>query len=393
MSPPTDKAITVLGKTNFRNQGKLFGIRLADRLFHMYVIGKTGTGKSTLLGRMILSDLERGEGAALLDPHGDLIEEVLARFPAGRKSDLTYFNVTDESRVLGFNPLETVQRNKRSLAASGVLEAFKKFWNDSWGPRLEHILRNALLVLLDQPQATLADIARLLDDRDFRRNCALRALNPHVRNFWLREYESYPARLRAEAIAPLQNKVGAFLANPYLYPILAEPRSAFDLRKIMDEGQVLLVNLAKGRIGEDTSALLGGLLVARIALSAVSRADLPERERRDFYIYLDEFQTFPTTIIANMLSELRKYHCGIVLSNQFLFQLDPQVRSAILGNIGTLISFRVGLEDALTLEKEFYPVFEAEDLIRLPNYQIYLKLMVDGKPTEPFSAATLPPSS
>lgn len=341
---------------------------------------------------MIQSDLERGAGLAVLEPHGDLIEEILARFPEGRMDDLTYFNVPDESRILGFNPLESVPRSKRPLAVSGVLEAFKKFWNDSWGPRLEHIMRNALLVLFDQPQATLADIARLLDDRDFRRNCAGRAHNPHVRNFWLREYESYPVRLRAEAIAPLQNKVGAFMANPYLYPILTQPTSAFDLRKIMDGGKVLLVNLAKGKIGEDTAALLGGLLIARIALAALSRADMPQNNRRDFYIYLDEFQTFPTTIIANMLSELRKYHIGIVLSNQFLFQLDPNVRSAILGNVGTLISFRVGLEDALALEKELYPTFHAEDLIRLPNYHIYLKLMIDGKPTEPFSAETLPPS-
>lgn len=391
VSPPTDKSITVLGKTNFRNQGRIFGIRPPDRLFHAYAIGKTGTGKSTLLSRMILSDLERGAGLAVIEPHGDLIEEVLARFPEKRKNDLTYFNVPDESRVLGFNPLESVPKSKRPLAASGILEAFKKFWNDSWGPRLEHIMRNALLVLFDQPQATLADIARLLDDRDFRRNCAGRAHNPHVRNFWLREYESYPVRLRADAIAPLQNKVGAFLANPFLYPILAHPVSAFDLRKIMDEGKVLLVNLAKGKIGEDTAALLGGLLIARISLAALSRADLAERARRDFYLYLDEFQTFPTTIIANMMSELRKYHCGVMLSNQFLFQLDPQVKSAILGNTGTLICFRVGLEDALTLEKEFYPVFQAEDLVRLPNYHIYLKLMVDGKPTEPFSAMTLPP--
>jgi len=381
--------ITLIGRTNYRNQHKAFGVRQADRRAHMYLIGKTGTGKSTLLETMIRQDIEAGRGLALFDPHGDLVERVLAWFPEKRKDDLIYFNVPDASLPLGFNPLESVPLAKRAVAASGMLEVFKKIWAESWGPRLEHILRNALLALLDQPQATLADILRLMDEPVFRRIAASRVRNAQVRNFWLREYESYPARFRAEAIAPIQNKVGAFLADPVLNAILTQPKSAFDLRRIMDEGHILLVNLAKGKIGEDSAALLGALLVSRIGLTGLSRADVPESERRDFYLYLDEFQSFTTLSLANMMSELRKYRVDLVLAHQYLSQLDLQVRDAILGNAGTIISFRLGLADAEILSKEFWPEFSAEDLIRLPNYNVYMKLMVGGAVTRPFSAETL----
>lgn len=355
----------------------------------MYIIGKTGTGKSTLLETMIRQDIEDGHGLALIDPHGDLVERVLAAIPENRKGDLIYFNVPDGTQPLGFNPLEAAPPQKRALAASGLLEVFKKIWADSWGPRLEHILRNALLALLDQPEATLADVLRLLDDSAFRRNAAERVRNSQVRDFWLREYENYPARFRAEAIAPLQNKVGAFLADPLLNRILVQPKSAFDLRRVMDEKKILLVNLAKGKIGEDTVALLGAMLVSRIGLAALSRADVPETERSDFFLYLDEFQSFTTLSLANMLSELRKYHVGMVLAHQYLAQLDLKVRDAILGNAGTSIVFRLGLADAEILAKEFYPAFSITDLINLPNYHIYLKLMIDGVVSRPFSAIAL----
>jgi hypothetical protein len=381
--------ITLIGRTNFRNQRRLFGIRQADRRAHMYIIGKTGTGKTTLLETMVRQDIDAGRGLALFDPHGDLVERILAWMPEKRKADLIYFNVPDPSRPLAFNPLESLPPAKRALAASGMLEVFKKIWADSWGPRSEHILRNALLALFDQPEAALADILRLLDDAGFRRTAASRVHNAQVRGFWLREYESYPVRFRAEVVAPIQNKVGAFLTDPILQNILNQPKSAFDLRRVMDDGCLLLVNLAKGKIGEDAAALLGALLVSRIGLAGLSRADMPEIDRRDFCLYLDEFHSFTTLSVANMMSELRKYHCCLALSHQYLSQLDLQVRDAILGNVGTIISFRLGLADAEILAKEFYPTFAAVDLISLPNYEIYLKLMVNGAVSSPFSATTI----
>ena len=383
-----ENRVTYFAKTNFRNEAKAFGIKRADRRAHMYVIGKTGTGKSTLLETLIKQDMENGEGLALLDPHGDLLEQVFKAIPEKRKGDLIYFNVPDRANALGFNPLESVAPEKRALAAAGLLESFNRIWAASWGPRMEHILRNAFLALLDQPEATLADVLRLLDDHAFRREICSRVYNSQVRDFWLREYENYPLRLRAEAIAPIQNKVGAFLTDPLLNRILTQKRSHFDLRRVMDEGKILLVNLAKGKIGGDASALLGALLVTKIGLAGLSRADIPEESRHDFYLYLDEFQNFATLSLANMLSELRKYRTNMILSHQFQGQLEPQVRDAILGNVGTIISFRLGLTDAEILTGEFYPFFSARDLINLPNYHIYLKLMIDGMVSQPFSGET-----
>lgn len=386
-----DNRIALIGRVNFRNDRRMFGIKQVDRRSHLYIIGATGTGKSTLLETLIRQDIAAGQGVALLDPHGDLAERVLAWLPESRRGDLVYFNVPERERPLGFNPLERVTPAKRALAASGMLEVFKKLWADSWGPRLEHLLRNSILALLDQPEATLADVLRLLDEPEYRRLVVERTANAQVRRFWLREYAAYPARFRAEVIAPLQNKAGAFLADPLLNSILTQPKSSFDLRRVMDEGHVLLVNLAKGKIGEDSAALLGALLVSRIGLAALSRADTPERDRRDFFVYLDEFQNYTTLGLATMLSELRKYHVGLVLAHQYLAQLDEQVRDAILGNAGTVIAFRVGAADAEILETEFRPEFAAEDLINLPNYSIYLKLMVKGVVSRPFSAETLKP--
>jgi hypothetical protein len=390
---PSNGRLTFIGRTTFRNAQRLFGIKQADRRHHLYVIGKTGTGKSTLLETLISQDLAHRRGLALLDPHGDLVERVRARVPEEQRDQVIYFDVPNVAQALAFNPLERVPALKRPLAAAGVLEAFKKLWADSWGPRLEHLLRNALLALFDQPEATLADILRLLDDEVFRRDAARRVANAQVRHFWLREYEHYPARFRAEAIAPIQNKVGAFLADPRLHRILTQPRSAFDLRRVMDDGRILLVNLAKGKLGEDSSALLGALLVSKIGGAALARADQPEEERRDFYVYLDEFQNVTTLSLATMLSELRKYRVGLLLAHQYLAQLDPAVRDAVLGNVGTLLAFRVGPADAEILVQEFSPEFMAEDLVRLPNYHIVVKLMVDGAPVGPFSAQTLGPTA
>jgi hypothetical protein len=254
---------------------------------------------------------------------------------------------------------------------------------------MEYVLRNTLLALLDVPGTTLLEVPRLLDDPDFRRRVLALVRNDQVRRFWLREYQTYPVRFRAEAIAPIQNKVGEFLVNPILRRIIGQPKGAFDLRRVMDEGKILLVNLAKGKIGEDTAALLGAMLVTKIGLAALSRADLPEEGRRDFYVYVDEFPSFTTNSFAGMLSEMRKYRLGLILAHQHLGQLDEQVRDAILGNVGTAVSFRIGLADALVLEKEFHPEFAATDLVNLPNYHIYLKLMIDGVVSKPFSAVTL----
>jgi energy-coupling factor transporter ATP-binding protein EcfA2 len=390
-STTEEKGITFFAETNFRNKRVRFGIKQADRRAHMYVIGKTGTGKSTLLETLVRQDIHFGRGVALLDPHGDLVERVVAQIPEHRKDDLIYFNVPDVSKPLGFNPLASVSPLKRPLAASGILEVFKKIWIDSWGPRLEHILRNALLALLDQPQATMGDVLRLLEDRSFRKGAAARVENSQVRNFWLKEYENYTARFRIESIAPIQNKVGAFLSNPLLSRILLQTKNDFYLRRVMDEGKILLVNLAKGKIGEDTASLLGALLITRVGLAALSRADVPEEDRKDFYLYIDEFQSFTTLSLTNMLSELRKYRVNMTLSHQYLSQLDPQIRDAILGNVGTLISFRLGATDAEILQKEFYPEFSINDLVSLPNYHIYLKLMISGMISDPFSAKTLAP--
>jgi Helicase HerA, central domain len=389
MPSKTDERVTLIGRTNFRDNRRLFGIRQEDRFHHMYVIGKTGTGKSTLLEAMIRQDIEAGSGVALLDPHGDLVEHVAAYARNLRPQDLIDFNVPDTAYSLGFNPLERVEPSKRVLAALGMLDVFKKIWLDSWGPRLEHILRNALLLLFDQPEATLADVLRLLDDSDFRKRAAGRTPNAQVRSFWLHEYESYSARFRAEAIAPIQNKVGAFLADPLLRRILTERKNGLDLRRVMDEKRVLLVNLSKGKLGEDTASLLGALIVSQIGLAALSRADIAEDARRDFFVYLDEFQSFTTLSLATMLSELRKYRVGLVLGHQYLAQVPEPIQDAVLGNVGTMAVFRVGPADAEVLEGYFQPEFRAADLMELPNYSIYLRLMVSGRVSRPFSANTV----
>lgn len=356
----------------------------------MYVVGMTGTGKSTLLSNLIRQDIEDGEGLAILDPHGDLAEGIMKSVPPHRQKDVIYFNVPDRTLNLSFNPLRNVPPHERPLVASDLIEVMKKIWSDFWGPRMEHILRNALLALLDQPDASLLDVLKLLSNREYRREICLHLPNRAVREFLLREYEEYPARFRAEAIAPIQNKIGAFLSNPLLCRILTGQGENLDLRSIMDDGKILVVNLAKGRIGEDTASLLGAFLVAQLGRAALRRADIPETARRDFYMYLDEFQTFSTPSLAGMLSELRKYRVGLVLAHQFASQLEEPVWDAILGNVGTIISFRVGVTDAEILEKAFFPEFEAHHIVTLPNYHIYLKLMVDGVVSKAFSATTLP---
>jgi len=378
--------ISRFARTNFRGGKRLFGIKQADRLSHIYVIGKTGVGKSTLIETLAREDLSAGRGFALIDPHGDLVEKIVAGMPLAQMDQVIYLNAPDPRQPYGYNPLRRVRSDKIPLAVSGLLETLKKLWPDAWGVRMEHVLRNSLYALLERDDATLPDILRLYADDDYRKTIVRDIENEPVRQFWRNEFENYPARLRAEAIAPIQNKLGALLSDPTLYRILVEPKQDLRFRPLMDEGKVLLVNVAKGRLGEDSAHILGGLLVSTLALAAFSRAEARPETRRPFFVYMDEFQSFTTLMLANMMGELRKYGIGLTLANQYFHQLEPDIRHAVLGNAGTLVSFRVGSEDAAILAKEFQPTFEVEDLLNLPNHSIYIKLMIDGSPSQPFSA-------
>lgn len=388
MSTPLD--ISYFARTNGRTH-KTFGIKQADRLFHTYVLGRTGVGKTTLLETLALQDILHGRGVCVIDPHGDLAERLVAQVPPDRVPDLVYLNAPDSTQPYGYNPLRSVRRDRIPLAASGLMEAFKKLWDEAWGVRMEHILRNALYALLEYDEATLPDVLRILHDKVFRASVLARVTNNQVKEFWLHEFTNYNPRYKQEMIGPIQNKVGAFLADPRLYRIFTGAPIDLHFRTIMDEGRILIVNLSKGKLGEDSANLLGALLVTTLNLAAFSRADAPEASRPDFPIIIDEFQSFSTLSVINMVSELRKFRCSLVLAHQHLAQLDPNVRSAVLANAGTLISFRVGAEDARILAREFAPVFGIEDLVYLANHDIYVKLMIDGRPSKPFSATTLPP--
>lgn len=386
-----DSQVTYFARANFRQSLRTFGIKRADRRAHMYLLGKTGTGKSSLMEAMMRDDLGSGCGFTLLDPHGDLVKKVRSSIPSELSDQVIYFDATDPKQPYGFNPLAGISRERRPLACSGLIQVFRHLWSDSWGPRLEYILRNTLLSLLDYQEATLSDILLMLSDKGFRAKVMPFITNKQTREFWVTEYDKYPERFRIEAIAPIQNKVGAFLSHPLLQRILTNPEKPLNLRRIMDEGKILLVNLAKGNIGDDTSNLLGSLLISRFDLAALSRANIAESERRDYTLYLDEFHNFTTQTLIFMLSELRKYRLSLVLAHQYLSQLEPNIRDAILGNAGTVIVFRIGANDAETIAMEFAPEFKITDFTNLPNYHVYLKLMIDGKISRPFSAVTIPP--
>jgi len=376
--------ITYFANTDFRNQQRPFGIKQADRLMHTYIIGKTGTGKSTLLRTMILQDIAAGRGVCLLDPHGDLVQSVHNSITDIRKEDVLHLDVTDPKLTIKYNPFKRVSIEKRSLVASGIMDVFKKLWADAWGVKLEHILRYAILTLLDQPKATIADIPKLLLDRSFR-NAALPAItNEHVKAFWIKEFNGYTKY----DLLPVLNKVGGMLAHPAIKRVLIDNQNEISLRKIMDEKKILLVNLSKGYIGEDVAHILGALLISSLSAAAFSRVDVEEDMRVPYMVYMDEFHNFTTLSLTGMFSELRKFKVGMILAHQYMHQLDDEIKHAILGNIGTLISFRVGTEDAKQLIKEMHPMFQIEDFVNLPNYAIYLKLMIDGVPSQPFSAIT-----
>lgn len=389
--PNDPNAITLFAQTNFRNQQRRFGIKLDDRRRHCYVIGKTGMGKTTLLENMILSDIYAGHGCAYIDPHGDTAEKLLDFIPSWRINDVVYFNPADLENPVGFNILETVNEEQKHLVGSGLMNVFKKIWPDVWSPRMEYILLNCVLALLDYPGATLLGINRLLVDKDYRQRVIEKVRDPIVKTFWVAEFSSWSEKYATEAIAPVQNKVGQFLSASVIRNIVAQIKSTIEPRRIMDDRKIFIVNLSKGRIGEDNMRLLGGMMITKLQLAAMERVDMPESERKDFFLYVDEFQNFATPSFANILSEARKYRLALILAHQYIEQLDETVRDAIFGNVGTIITFRIGSPDALYMEKEFSPVFIPEDLASLPKFGIYLKLMVDGVSTEPFSAMTLPP--
>lgn len=385
--------ITLIAETNFRNQRVKFGIKPDDRRRHMYLIGKTGMGKSTAMENMIIQDIRNGHGLALVDPHGDLAEKVLQFIPNNRVNDVIYFNPADMNFPIAFNVMESVNPEHKHLVASGLVGVYKKLWADSWGPRLEYLLRNAILALLDYPGSTLLGVMRILVDKTYRKKVIAKIEDPVVKSFWVEEFSKYPQQFQVEAVAPIQNKVGQFLSTALIRNVVGQVKSSFDLRDVMDNQKILIMNLSKGRIGEDSSALLGAMMITKIQLAAMSRIDIPESDRKDFYLYVDEFQNFATESFANILSEARKYRLNLTIGHQYIEQLDELVRAAVFGNVGTIMCFRVGSADAEALETEFTPYFTPEDLVNLTKYDVYMKLMIDGVASSPFSATTLPPFS
>lgn len=380
--------VSYFGRTNHRAKFVPFGIKQDDRLLHMYAIGKTGVGKSTLLKTLAWQDFAAGRGFALVDPHGDLAGE-LAQQMGGSSGRGIYLDACDPAMPYGYNPLRRVRADKIPLAVAGLLETFKKIWPDAWGVRMEHVLRNTLYALLERDGSTLPDILALYADEDFRKSVVRDIGNDVVRRFWTEEFANYPARMRAEACAPIQNKLGALLSNPMLFQILVAPKTDLSFRKLMDEGRVLLVSVPKGRIGTEVSIVLGSLIASTIGLAAFSRAETASGARRPFFLYLDEFHHFTTLMLADMMSELRKYGVGLVLAHQYMHQLEADIRHAVLGNAGTIVAFRVGAEDAALLANELQPAVEVLDLFMLPNRRIFVKLMIDGEPSKPFSAETI----
>lgn len=383
--------ICIFAQTNFRNRPHRFGVKLDDRRRHMYVIGKTGMGKTTMMENMVLSDIYKGHGVGVVDPHGDFAEKILDYIPSHRINDVIYFNPADVEYPIGFNVLEAKTAEQKHLIAAGLMATFKKIWPDVWSSRMEYILNNTILALLDVPGSTLMGINRMLSDKGYRRKVVKQLSDPVIKAFWVDEFASWSERYATEATAAVQNKIGQFLSAGLIRNMVAQVKSTVDVRAAMDSKKILIMNLSKGRIGEDNSRLLGGMLITKIQLSAMERVDTPERDRQDFFLYVDEFQNFATPSFANILSEARKYRLSLIMAHQYVKQLDEVVADAVFGNVGTIITFRVGAGDAEALATEFAPVFTEEDIINLTKFNILLKLMIDGVASMPFSAMTLPP--
>ncbi|NCU29949.1 DUF87 domain-containing protein, partial [Candidatus Saccharibacteria bacterium] len=385
-----DEQISAFGLTNFRGIHQQFGLWRYDRSRHVYIIGQTGAGKSGLLELFALSDVYHNHGYAIIDPHGDFAVNNLRFIPQHRIQDVVYFNPADTAYPLGFNPMEVMHPGMRNNISSEIIGVLKRMFGDSWGPRLEYILRYTILALLEHPNTTMLDITRMLTDKKFRKEVLATCTDTVVMQFWNIEFASWNDKFQAEAVAPVLNKVGAFTANPIIRNIIGQPKSTFNIRQIMDEGKILIVNLSKGLIGEDNAAILGSFLVTKIQLAAMSRSDIPNIEdRRPFYLYVDEFQNFATESFATILSEARKYGLNLTVANQYISQMDETVRNAVFGNVGTTISFRVSADDAPILSKQFEPVFEPADLLQMHNRNFVINMVIKGEKSPAFSARTL----
>ncbi len=385
--------IAYFAETDFRNKKTKFGIKEEDRARHMYVIGKTGMGKSTLLENLAIQDIQNGQGVAFIDPHGSTAEKLLEYVPEHRIKDVVYFAPFDRDFPISFNVMEDVGADKRHLVVAGLMSAFKKIWIDAWSARMEYILNNILLALLESPGSTLLGVNRMLIDKEYRKQVVDNVTDTSVKAFWNEEYAKYTDRFAQEAAPAIQNKVGQFVSNPIIRNIIGQPHSSFDIRDIMDKRKILIMNLSKGKLGEGNTNLIGSMLVTKIYLAAMSRADVTRGDLKDlppFYFYVDEFQSFANESFADILSEARKYKLSLTITHQYIEQMEDEVRAAVFGNVGTLVSFRVGATDAEILEKEFAPVFTMDDLVNLDFAQVYLRLMIDGMGSRPFSAKTLP---
>jgi len=379
LSPQDFSKVSYFARTNFRSEAKTFGILQADRMYHFYCVGKSGTGKTSLLKTLMIQDAEAHRGFAFVDVHGDASRELIERLDGRFKNrDIVYFDVTNPNLDIGYNPLRFVSPAKRSLVASNILEIFQRNWKSAWGM--------ILLTLLDQPKAQLSDILKLLHEKSYRETCIVHIQNQDIKTFWIKEFPKY----KPNDLLPIMNKLGGFLSHSIVRKILIENTNQLSLRKIIDSRTILIINLAKGQVGADVAHILGGLLLTSLASASFSRIDILEKNRIPYFLYIDEFQTISgTELIAELLAQVRKFKIGLVLANQFLHQLDAEVRASVLGNVGTVIAFRLGITDANLMAKEFYPVFKASDFTSLANYSIYLKLMIDGKPSIPFSADTI----
>lgn len=377
--------LTYFAESNYYSKRVLFGIKQEDRLLHTYIIGKTGTGKTNLLQTHIIQDINFGRGFCLMDIHGDLIKSIFSNIPRNREKDIVYLDITNPEHNFKFNPFVKVPFEKRPLVASGILDVFEKLWKSAWGLKLEHILRYVLLTLLDQEKAHISDIIRILDDERYRNECVKNVVNDDIKRFWQTEFKHYSK----SDLLPIYNKVGAFLIYPAIKRLLIDNTDEISFREIMDTQKILLINISKGILGENVSSILGSLILNSLSFTAFSRIDIHESNRVPFFVYLDEFQNYTTLSLVNMLSELRKFKLALIMAHQYLDQLGEEIRDAVLGNVGTIISFRLGVSDAAYFSKEYYPVFDVVDIVNLPNYEIYLKLMIDGTPCYPFSAKTI----
>lgn len=382
--------INFFAETIARGIRRKFGIKLDDRRRHMYVIGKTGMGKSLMLQNMAAQDIMSGKGLGIIDPHGEFAEALLDYIPKNRINDVVYFNPDDTESPIGFNIMENVGQEQRYFIASGLMVSFEKIWADVWSERMKYILNNTILALLEYPNSTILGVNRMLANKEYRKKIVDNVEDPAVKSYWINEFARYPERYREEAVSAIQNKIGQFISNPLIRNIVGQIKSTFNIREIMDSEKILIMNLSKGRIGEDNTTLLGTMLITKLQIAAMSRVDTPESERKDFFLYVDEFQTFATLSFANILSEARKYRLALILAHQYITQMEEEVRDAVFGNAGTLVCFRIGAADAEFLESEFAPSFLPVDLVNLGKYTIAMKLMIDGISSNAFSAQTLP---